>query len=284
VGGELAVGYWYPAHADGDGSRERAFEAALRHLMSASPAWARSDDVTTAERLKIVAILDHAVELGLSDLEAIDYAYLVERVRRWYSSAYFVGMVTPFLSPHFVRASFAISPAQKRARVLHQEILERLVPEWADVPYVTASSGRSTGTRISEGDGLTAIGDLLGTVDGLLTRLMRQDSIETALARFANGRGGGPEERVLQHFVCIAMANQTLEPAAIRTRPSSGWVSQGIARAAAPPVAVSAGTSGRIFSRFARRLAFVKRYPGGRVSWNAARAVLIRLNQLHSRV
>lgn len=223
--GELATGYWYPAAGtEGASSPDKA----LDHLLSAVPADVAADAVVTAERARVGALLDHGRDLGLHDLRLIDYLYLVERVRRWYTSAYAVGMVTPFLAPGFVAATFALTPEQKRDRLLHNGLIERLVPEWAGVPFVSVSTGRSTATRIWDGDGLRTIADLLDTAHGPLTELVRRPAVEEALHTAA--RRGRPNPRTLQQFTWLALASHELEPAAVR--PSTGAT---YARIAPPP-------------------------------------------------
>src|SRR5215475_14838720 len=103
------------------------------------------------QRDRISAILDHAAFVGLVGAEQIDYVYLVERMRRWSTSAYELGMVVPFLTPDVVAAMFALTPEQKRGRVLHNGLLARFVPEWVDVPYVTIGTGKSSATRVWDG-------------------------------------------------------------------------------------------------------------------------------------
>lgn len=202
-GGELATGYWYPA----EGADARA--AALAHQLG----HAARPDVVAAERARLEDVLARGSALGLRDEELCDYLYLVERVRRWYTSAYFTGMVTPFLAPGFVTASFALPPAAKRARALHGALLRRWVPEWAEVPYVSISTGRSTATRVWEGDGLETLEQLARRTAGELPALMDAPAVESALAAAATGRASRAQEKTLQQLAWLAAAAETLEPA-----------------------------------------------------------------------
>ncbi|GAA4564521.1 hypothetical protein GCM10023176_10620 [Micromonospora coerulea] len=224
--GELAVGFWYPAaDAQTDLSPE---QVGMAKLLSAVPTAAVAAEVVTAERDRIAALFAHARGVGLRDLHLIDYLYLVERVRRWYTSAYTTGMVTPFLTPAFVAATFGLTPAQKRGRLLHTELIARLVPEWAGIPFVSAATGRSTATRVWEGDGAEVVADLLDTAHGPLTGLMRRPVVEQTLRTAV--RGGRPDARILQQFTWLAVASERLEPAT--TRRSTGAT---YARITAPP-------------------------------------------------
>jgi asparagine synthase (glutamine-hydrolysing) len=224
--GELAVGYWYPA-ADAE-PYPTPEQAAMTRLLAGVPQAAAAPEALAAERERVGAVLAHARDLGLRDEHLIDYLYLVERMRRWCTSAYLTGMVTPFLAPGFVATTFALGVAQKRERLLHTALIARLVPEWAEVPFVSAATGPSTAPRIWEGDGVRTVADLLDTAHGPLTGLMRRPAVEQALRKAV--RGGGPDPRVLQQFTALAVASERLEPGT--TRPSTGAA---YARLTAPP-------------------------------------------------
>ncbi|MEU4478234.1 hypothetical protein AB0F68_09270 [Micromonospora sp. NPDC023966] len=224
--GELAVGYWYPA-ADADPAPTPE-QAGLTKLLAGVPHAAAAPEALAAERDRVTAVLAHARGLGLRGEHLVDYLYLVERMRRWCTSAYLTGMVTPFLAPGFVATTFALSVAQKRGRLLHTALIARLVPEWAEVPFVSAATGPSTATRVWEGDGVAAVADLLDTAHGPLTGLMRRPVVEQTLRKAV--RGGRPDPRVLQQFTALAVASERLEPGT--TRPSTGGT---YARVTAPP-------------------------------------------------
>lgn len=78
--------------------------------------------------------------------------------------------------------SFASSPEQKTARMLHTRLLERFMPEWAAVPYVSGSM-KSTAARVWDGDGMTAVCDLLDTAQGDVANLRCRPAVEQAAAR-----------------------------------------------------------------------------------------------------
>ncbi|WP_405091468.1 hypothetical protein OG767_30035 [Micromonospora sp. NBC_01392] len=224
--GELAVGYWYPpAGADPAPTPE---QGGLTRLLAALPRAAATPEALAAERDRVTGVLAHARDLGLRDEHLIDHLYLVERMRRWCTSAYTTGMVTPFLAPGFVAATFAFGVAEKRARLLHTALIARLVPEWAEVPFVSAATGPSRATRIWAGDGVATVADLLDTAHGPLTDLIRRPVVERALR--AAARGQEPDPRVLQQFTALAIASGQLEPGT--TRPPTGAT---YARVTAPP-------------------------------------------------
>lgn len=274
AGGELATGYWY-AKSGGGADRAAAERALNGHLFTALPAAAVDPVVRHAEAGRIGGVLDHAEALGLTGLDLVDYVYLVERVRRWYTSAYSYGTVTPFLSPAFVTASFAVPPEQKSARLLHTGLLERYLPEWTAVPYVGGGGGAgpSTATRIWHGDGVTALCDLLDTVSGDLAGLVARDAVERSLARCVAGVPGWAEQKVLQQFASLAVASRTLEPDAVR--PACGEAHARVVKLAGQRKV----TRSRLASRpvpapvgaLAARLSFVKRSRAGRWVWGALR-------------
>ncbi|MDO3684805.1 hypothetical protein [Micromonospora sp. C28ISP2-4] len=206
--GELVVGFWYP-RADADPAPTPE-QSAMTKLLAAMPRGATTPEALAAERARVTALTAHARGLGLHDEHLTDYVYLIERMRRWCTAAYTTGMVTPFLAPGFVAASFAFTVAEKRARLPHTALIARLVPEWADVPFVSPVTGPSRATRIWEGDGVAAVADLLDTVHGPLTELIRRPAVERELRTAA--RGGQPDPRVLAQFTALAVASERLEP------------------------------------------------------------------------
>lgn len=209
--GELATGYWYGA---GDDESTDAVRGAVRqHLLSAVPATAVRAHVVASERARLDALVDAAASLGLVGAEQIDYAYLMERMRRWSTSAYQVGMVVPFLAPDVVAATFALTAAEKRGRRLHTGLLQRFVPEWCDVPYVSISTGRSTATAIWDGDGLNAVRWLFyRTAPDGIVGMLRPNAVYRALSECADGRYSAPHRRTLQQFVALAVASRALDP------------------------------------------------------------------------
>jgi asparagine synthase (glutamine-hydrolysing) len=196
--------------------------------MVALPKDVAAKAATADERERITKLLDHAKAIGIRDLHLIDYIYLVERIRRWYSSAYAIGMVTPFLSPGFVAATFALTVEQKRARLLHTRLIGRLVPEWSEVPFVSMSTGVSTATRVWDGDGVRVIADLLDTAHGPITQMVRRDAVEKVLTTAVREDRADP--RALRQFTWLAVASEQLEPGTSRPVTSATY-----ARVTAPP-------------------------------------------------
>jgi asparagine synthase (glutamine-hydrolysing) len=265
AGGEIVAGYWYPKENVDPLVRSDAEAAIVERLLSSGSASAVPPPISARVRAVVAPLVDRGESLGLRGLELMDYVYLVDRVRRWYTSAYFVGMVTPFLAPGVVAASFAVSPQHKSHRSIHTGLLERFVPEWLDVPYVGKTTGASTAVRVWDGDGLQAIHGLLDTVHGDLTHLMRRDLVSAALVTCANGDGTAKLEKRLQQFAYLAVASQTLEPDGVRPATSS-YADFAHATARSP-----SGRRPRL-SSVASRLRFIRGSRLGRSLWDAARA------------
>lgn len=287
-GGELGTGYWYPkltpvddhpgtdAHEQGsvdpDTDRDLGRATALKNVL---PGAETADEAAlNSQRARINEILDRGESLGLRGSELCDYVYLVERVRRWYTSAYVTGMVTPFLAPGFVVASFAVPPEAKRQRALHNALLQRYVPEWVDVPYVSVSTGRSTATKIWQGDGLRALSDMLDTHQGRLPGLLQRDQVRAALLAGAARKGTGLQQKTLQQFAWLAVASETLEPETVTTGPATTYAE--VKRAMAPPPPPKTAPVPPGLSKVAARLSFAKRLPVAGRAWKAARTRAVK--------
>jgi asparagine synthase (glutamine-hydrolysing) len=207
--GELSTGYWYPK-TDG----QTAEDVALARLTAAVPKDAAADALIASGQVRIRGLVGHARDIGLSDMHVLDYLYLTERLRRWSTSAYVTGMVTPLLSPGFVAATFSLTTTQKRERLLHAGLIARLVPEWSEVPFVSISTGTSTATQIWEGDGVRVMADLLETAQGPIAGLIRREAVEKALTAAVRNQRVDP--RTLRQFTWLAVASEQLEPTTVQ--------------------------------------------------------------------
>jgi asparagine synthase (glutamine-hydrolysing) len=272
VGGELVSGYWYPK------AKQTPVDTATRQLMRAIPQAALRSDVHAAEEARIRGILAAISEAGLDAEHIIDYLYLVERVRRWYSSAYSFMIITPFLAPGFVKASFAFDPREKRERAVHARLLQRLLPEWADIPFVSDTS-TTTATRVWQGDGITTIAEMRDTCKGQLPAMVEPDEVDKALRRAHEGKLA--DSQVLRQFAWAAQASKRLEPGTVEE--STGVTYGRITspeplvplRPKPPAVPKPLGKSGRSrqpLVALARKVAYAT--PWGKRAWSAAGALL----------
>ena len=145
AGGEVAHGHFYPADvleldALPVARKLQAFSnhLQLRLIRAAGPAEASKAAVAG----QVEHVLRTAVHGGIENATMLDYFYVVERLRRWGTTGERGGVVSPLLIPSFVRAAFALDPAQRVDNALHRELLRHLVPEWADVPFFKPTRGR----------------------------------------------------------------------------------------------------------------------------------------------
>ena len=265
VGGEIAVGYWYPDDDSTDLDFAVARATAIDHLAATTPPGAMSGEAIAEERARVGAIVDRGAELGVRGQALGDFVYLVERDRRWFSSAYVYGVISPFLSPAVVAASFALTAAEKRRWALHHGVLARFMPEWSHVPFVDAkNAGPSTATAVWDGDGIRVISDLLDTTGGPLTGLVRPDRVRAALEKCVAGATRGRNAVLLRQFTYLAVATRTLQPDAVRkTRPTTYRAMT--AKPKKDPALLKAA---------ARRMRFVRRTRVGRWLWSTARRLL----------
>ncbi|HEX5596728.1 MAG TPA: hypothetical protein VFX61_12045 [Micromonosporaceae bacterium] len=260
VAGELASGYWYPtADAENVPSPEQQVLTSLQGSVRLDLA---DKDAVDFEQRRLTKLLDHAKGIGLRDLHLVDYIYLLERLRRWYSSAYDYGVVTPFLTPEFVTATFALTPEQKRDQLVHTGLIERLVPEWSHVPFVSGFTNKSTVPKIWEGDGVQAIADLIDTAHGPLANLVQREYVVKVLATAV--KTGRANQRLLQQFTWLAVASHQLEPQTVR--PATG---ETYTRLTTPPKPKPVPVQRK--SGLVSRMQWVKKTKLGRQLWAAAR-------------
>jgi hypothetical protein len=265
VGGELAVAYWYPPDDSNDHDFDLARRTALQRLSTTTPPAAMAPDASAAERLRVTEIVDRGAAIGLRGQAICDYVYLVERDRRWFSSAYVYGVVSPFLSPAFVAASFALTAADKRRWALHHGLLDRYMPEWAGVPFVHGgNAGQSTAASVWDGDGIRVMSDLLDTTGGPLVDLIRPAAVRKALQACVSGeRAAKRNAGLLRQFTYLAVATHTLEPDAVRDIRPTTYLRM------TKPVHPRLRSAARPFR-------FVRKSRLGRRLWSSARDVLTR--------
>jgi hypothetical protein len=212
--GELATAFWYPrANVEDDAAVE---QATLAHLLAALPHRAAAPWALDLERRRVRDLLADAADVGLAGAARTDYVYLMERMRRWSSAAYAVGMVAPFLAPDVVAATFALTAEQKRGRRMHDGLIERFVPEWSAVPFVKNGTGPSSVVRVWDGDGASVLSDLAGCAAPVgLAGLLRTDAILRAVADCEHGTPNPAQHRTLTQFAALAVASQSLAPAGV---------------------------------------------------------------------
>lgn len=138
AGGEVAHGYYYPPgvlEIDALPLTER-LPAYREYLMQRLVGFAGANEAARAEAAaQIDRVLRTGLSLGLSDARLLDYFYADERLRRWGTTGERQGVISPLLTPAFIRSAFALRPQQKLEAALHKGVLKHLIPPWADVPF-----------------------------------------------------------------------------------------------------------------------------------------------------
>jgi hypothetical protein len=210
AGGEIATGYWYPKQPAAAPTRRQLQDLVATKLSTGTPRDIQTGPVQAGQQQLAAASTRRAFDLGVRDHGVLDYAYLVERMRRWSTSAYDQGIITPFISPDFVQAAFALPDTAKRARRLHIALLERLVPEWAPVPFVSTSARDTTATRVWDGDGLATLTAMLDELNGPLAGLLDLDAFGPILDRAAADRPANTDHAALRQLAALAVASTTL--------------------------------------------------------------------------
>jgi hypothetical protein len=136
-GGEIAHGFYYATPKklaeirDGgeDGVVERLEQAARqKHSAARRKAYA-------AYREEIGRALAEGRRHGLAGPSLLDYFYLVHRLAYRSGLGARSGRYSACTTPAFVRAAFDLTPAERLEGKLHTELINRLAPEWSQVPF-----------------------------------------------------------------------------------------------------------------------------------------------------
>jgi hypothetical protein len=209
--GEIATSKWIPEAWTNDDTVSRAqLLAALRGALASqvAPGWQTQ---LLRRRLDVLVheLADTANVLGLQGAQMLHWTYLVTRMRRWSSASHNVHQITPLLTPEFIRVAFAMTLAEKRHAVVHRQLTERLMPEWAGIPWIKNSAGvaRSQMPQVWDGDGIAALGELLDRPADELTDLLDRDAVCEALGRAKRAKATGSDGSGLRVFTLLAVAS-----------------------------------------------------------------------------
>jgi hypothetical protein len=143
AGGELAHGFFFPPDIVRIEamSAEQQLETLVAVLLSrlAVPR-GTTPESRNAVRAQIETVLTHAMSAGLNGSRALTWFYADERLRRWgYAGENRRPKVIPLIEPRFVAAAFSLTTEQQQQSHLHRLLIASLVPQWADVPFFSAS-------------------------------------------------------------------------------------------------------------------------------------------------
>lgn len=244
AGGELAHGFYYPGSGVLSeqwaqlGTDER-IAGLLAHLTGRL---VRRHGPTAAARgvvrRRITAVLRTAADAGLDGAEMLDYFYADERLRRWGLTGERLGIVSPLLSPAFVLAAFAMTPAQRTANDLHLELLRRLQPAWADIPFFAGGGAQRRIRRVADAADAGAIAGLVDRPESW-QQLLAPEAVHRMWQASVAGSSSDAQERILAKLVWQAGSAEHLaqvdrhlaQTAAVR--PASGigrarsWLGRG---------------------------------------------------------
>jgi asparagine synthase (glutamine-hydrolysing) len=212
VFGEYITDYWVPASwrknpgmATPEGARR-----ALHHKMTGLvPGRALRPDVRTRAADFVDGILDKAGEHGLDPFATLGYGYMTGRIRRACSALSHPDQTMPLAMPETVRAAMQLSPEQKSEQSVHRFVIDRLVPSWSGVPFVSIGTGRTEADkmRVWHGSGADELKALSSRRFGPVTNLFRRPAVQKAVARASAGRAIGGDDWVLRQFAVAAVAD-----------------------------------------------------------------------------
>jgi hypothetical protein len=152
VGGELAHGHYYPPDSLAVAAlpADEQLKFCVAHLRRQLIARRGPNaEARALVRARIDEVLEAALQAGAQPLVALDVFYLVERLRRWGTSADQADIAIPLLTPAFVGAALRLTPQQRRENALHRALTAHLMPSWAQVPYYAPASSTRGHGRVS---------------------------------------------------------------------------------------------------------------------------------------
>jgi len=214
AGGEVAHGHFYPADVlqlDALPLHDKLNAFGNRLQARLTPTAGPAAPARAAVADQIERVLRTAVHGGIENATMLDYFYVVERLRRWGTTGERSGVVSPLLIPSFVRSAFALNPAQRVDNTLHRELVRRLIPEWADIPFFKPDrpAPRTTPARLrclADAPDRELIHELLRDVDGF-----DQHALNTLWAASTAGASSAAAEATLNQALWRATFDQHLD-------------------------------------------------------------------------
>lgn len=213
AGGEVAHGHFYPADVlqlDALPLNDKVSAFGNRLQTRLMPTAGPAELARAAVAEQIDRVLRTAVHGGIENATMLDYFYLVERLRRWGTTGERSGVVSPLLVPSFVRAAFALSPAQRVDNALHQQLVQRLIPEWADIPFFKPQPApRRAPARarcLADAPDRDRIAELIADVDGF-----DPQAVSTLWAASSAGASSAAGEAALNQALWRATFDQHLD-------------------------------------------------------------------------
>ena len=202
-GGDVAHGYFYKSKADLRRLRWRgrsAISDRVMRLFAKDHGAARADSYEEA-RAEVERILEEGRRHGVKGPLLLEWFYLVDRFANRQGVASHAERVSVFGGPAFVRAAFALRPQERIESRLHHEMVARLVPEWAEIPFFVAERSRMKKVRRlrlwEAPDDAAAIEALLAG-EGAWTELYDPDRVRSAWTEVKAGGGKANWEPIFE--------------------------------------------------------------------------------------
>ena len=185
-GGELGHGFYYGEKKKlkrllrgGEEALMGQLEKNARRKHSAATPESYANYLSECE-----ATLETGREFGLSGPPLLDWFYMAQRLPYRSGLGARTGRWSACVTPTFVRGAFDLTPRERLSARFHRLVIERLVPEWADVPF------------FKEADAGAALPEIRRK------RIWEKDSDATEVEEILSGGNSWPEifdrERVLQ--------------------------------------------------------------------------------------
>jgi hypothetical protein len=135
--GEIGRGYYAKRIGAEDLTDDRLEDSVMAFALQYSRSFLKDEWRKHVEEVARTAYRQ-ANGWGLEGLDRLDFFYLYERTRRWSSGGQYVQpgkVIAPFLTPGFIRATYALEPHLRPSALFHRRLVELHLPAWGEVPY-----------------------------------------------------------------------------------------------------------------------------------------------------
>lgn len=142
--GELGRGYYYHRAERTRAGLENP-EAALLEYFSGDDLDLLRPELREGALDLLRSAIAQARGHGLERHQILDFFYLFERTRRWAAGTIYNQrdkVITPFLTPGYIQATFHLDPETRRANTVQSTIVDRHAPQFAGVPYLSDEGSR----------------------------------------------------------------------------------------------------------------------------------------------
>jgi asparagine synthase (glutamine-hydrolysing) len=137
---------------------------------------------------------------------------------------------------------------EKRTAAVHRQLTERLIPEWAGVPWIKNNAGvtRDQLPQVWDGDGVATISAFLARSGDELTGLLDRTAVSAAVGRARTAKSVVSDGSGLRVFTLLAVAGDLFREMNDEVRRSSAPHSPQIAAGSHGPVTLRARIRRRV--------------------------------------